>query len=197
MAIGHDIAERIRSVALNLFLRRASVGRPIDYQQAETTAAQLIAAQERERKSTKPSTPVHRLPPAKQGEIGEHNAVELLIARISRLAERAWKERRQRVPFKPRIKKAPVVNEPIGRSVSADTDLPRSPPTPQPVTSDPELQAAFPLVISGGSTQLIDDSEYAPRWRESIATSNWRQSIETNLRIQREREERRRDRWIG
>jgi hypothetical protein len=201
MALSHYIGEKIKSTALNLFLRRASLGKPINYEEAETTAAKWVAAQERQRKSTKPSTPVHRLPPAKQGEIGEHNAVELLIAKVMRLAQRALEDplpKPKRAPRVPFLKKAPVVvNDP--KTSPGDVLLPTEQPatTPQPLTSDPDLVAALPLVFTSGSTQLINDEEYPPRWRESIATSNWRQSVETNLRIQREREERRRDRWVG
>ena len=136
---------------------------------------------------------MHRGPVRRGDEIGPDNAIPLLINRIMRLAERAWsdpklKPKRERVPF---LTKAPVVHDPAVNEQPA--------PTPQPVTSDPELQAAFPLVLASGtaSAQLIDDNEYPPRWRESIATSNWRQSVERNARIAQEREERRRDRWIG
>jgi hypothetical protein len=71
--------------------------------------------------------------------------------------------------------------------------------TPKPVTSDPTLVEAFPLVIaSTGSAELIPPETYhtSLRWSDR-ATDGWRSSIEHNARLAEERERRRANRWIG
>jgi hypothetical protein len=161
----------------------------LDYEEAETTAAQLVAREERQRKN-KPTRPLqHR--PVNHDEITLTNAVPLLIDRIMRLAERAYSDplprpERQRVPF---VQK---------KASPGDAFPPTQPtPTPQPVTNDEVLAAAFPLVVSTGTgCEFIPDGEYHTSLFDQT-TSNWRQSILDNERRAREREERRRSRWIG
>jgi hypothetical protein len=51
---------------------------------------------------------------------------------------------------------------------------------PAPVVAAPPTEVSIVGVFVGRATtaQLIDDSEYEPRWQESIATRNWRASLQ-------------------
>jgi hypothetical protein len=194
MALHHDIASRIRSKALHYFLKRASVGKPIPYEEAETTAAQFIAGQERQRKN-KPRPLQHR--PANHDEIGLHNAVPLLIDRIMRLAERALADplpkpkRAPRVPFLKKVKSL----ENNDFKLSSEINSPAK--HPEPLTCDPQLQQMFsPVVSTGTGAQLIPDSEFHSSMFDRT-TASWRQSILDNERRAQALEQRRRSQWIG
>jgi hypothetical protein len=157
-----------------MLLHGIQYGKLMAREDALRLAAKEAAARERQRKPTAASTVTAAT------EITVHNARAVLLARINAVAERLRSQpaRRNRLPR--------AANPPVVLPHVEDTTA-----TAMPVVEPVVAVGVF--VGRAASSELIDDREFAARWKESATTQNWRASIELNARTQ----QRRRGQWIG
>jgi hypothetical protein len=164
----------------------ASKGK-IDFATLEAAAARQIVAEER----AKPRTTAYASPPT--DTITVKNAREVFISKVQAIAARLATPITPRTLLAankpPRVVPRPLTHRPHTSDPIAAPDSATAPP----VQPNPEPVLLFTSTTNTAAV-LIPDSEFEPRWRaQSLATENWRHSIEVNERIAA----RRRTTWVG
>jgi hypothetical protein len=162
------IADLRRHISYRASVLRLLSGFTLDRSTAERQAAKELADEERAR--SKPST----ASASATAEPTVHNARAVLLARIDAVAERLRNGPRRRNRL-PRAAPPTVIRPHIEDPIIAQ-------PAPAAAPSG-ELQVIGVFAGRISTAQLIDDSEFDPRWKESIATRNWRASIERNQKL--------------
>jgi hypothetical protein len=169
-----DLRRRIstRASLLQLFN-----GQGLSRSASERLAATQLANERRQRPKPSPTAPA-------MDKLTPQTARKLFSDYLDTLAQR--------------LRAAPVRRNRLRPEVNVPTVVLPHTADLAPINPAPALATATEpvLVFTGRSSavEFIDDREFDPRWRESIATRSWRASIEHNEKLRREREQ---GRYIG
>jgi hypothetical protein len=151
--------------------------------QARKRAGKEIAAREKRRGMA--AGALSPVSPASASSLSRSHAelMEILERWVSHIWYHGGMKRyvRRRKPAQPEPITPPIGSNPVVYHEPA-----------QPLSADPKLQKAFPaplVVADFSSAKIIPDSEFSQRFRDQT-TANWRQSIQQNEQINKEREAR-------